>query len=91
MRASEIDARVKELRELRNLEAELRAAIAAVEESLKAAMLLKNTDVLNGQECRVMWKTVVSSRFDSTEFRLTHADLFRQYSKSVTSRRLVIA
>ena len=43
MSANEIDAKVKELRELRNLEAELRAAIADVEESLKAAMLLKNT------------------------------------------------
>ena len=91
MSANEIDAKVKELRELRNLEAEPKAAIANVEESLKAAMLLKNTDVLNGLEYKVMWKTIVSSRFDSTAFKLTPADLFRQYSKSVTSRRLVIA
>ena len=53
MCANEIDAKVKKLRELRNLEA--------------------------------------GSRFDSTAFRLTHADPFRQYSKCVTSRRLVIA
>ena len=91
MSANEIDAKVKELRELRNLETEIRSAIADVEESLKAAMLLKNTDVLNGQECKVMWKTIVSSRFDSTSFKLTHADLFAQFSRSSTSRRLVIA
>ena len=91
MSTIELTSKIKELRELRNLEAELKAAIADVEESLKAAMLLKNTDVLNGQECKVMWKTIVSSRFDSIAFKLTHADLFRQYSKSVTSRRLVIA
>ena len=91
MSANEIDAKVKELRELRNLEAEIRTAITDVEESLTAAMLLKNTDVLNGLEYKVMWKTVVSSRFDLTAFQLPHANLFRQYSKSVTSRRLVIA
>ena len=53
MRANEIDAKVKKLRELRNLEA--------------------------------------GSRFDSTAFRLTHADLFAQFSRSSTSRRFVIA
>ena len=37
------------------------------------------------------WKTIVTSRFDSAAFRLTHAELFRQYSKATTSRRLVIA
>lgn len=37
------------------------------------------------------WKTIVTSSFDSVAFRLTHAELFRQYSKATTSRRLVIA
>ena len=43
MRANEIDAKVKKLRELRSPEAEIRSAIADVEEFLKTAMLLKNT------------------------------------------------
>ena len=91
MSANEIDAKVKELRELRNLEAELRAAIADVEESLKAAMLLKNTDVLIGQECRVMWKTVVSSRFDSTAFKKAMPELAERFTRSSTSRRFTVA
>ena len=44
----EIDAKVKELRELRNMEAEVKSAITAIEDSLKAEMLAKNTDVLSG-------------------------------------------
>lgn len=87
----EVDAKVKELRELRNLEAEVRAEITAIEDDLKAEMLAKNTDVLNGQDCMVSWKTVIISRFDSAAFKLSHADLFRQYSKATTSRRFVIA
>ena len=87
----EIDAKVKELRELRNMEAEVKSAITAIEDSLKAEMLAKNTDVLSGKDYTITWKTVTTNRFDSAAFKLTHADLFRQYSKSVTSRRLVIA
>lgn len=90
MSINELDARVKTLRELRNMEAEIRSEIAAIEDSLKAAMLIGNTDTLIGRECSVTWKTIVTSRFDSKNFKLSHADLYQQYSKPSTSRRLVI-
>lgn len=91
MNTYDIDAKVKELRELRDLEAEVKAEITAIEDDLKAEMLAQNTDVLSGQDCMVSWKTIITSRFDSAAFKLTHADLFRQFSKATTSRRFVIA
>ena len=91
MSIHELDAKVKNLRELRNFEAEVKSEITAIEDELKAEMLARNTDTLQGQGCIVTWITIVTSRFDSTAFRLTHAELFRQYSKATTSRRLVIA
>lgn len=91
MNTYDIDAKVRELRELRDLEAEVKAEITAIEDDLKAEMLAQNTDVLSGQDCMVSWKTVITSRFDSAAFKLTHADLFRQFSKATTSRRFVIA
>ena len=87
----EFDAKVSELRELRDMEAEVKSAITAIEDALKAEMLAKNTDVLAGKDCTVTWKTIVTNRFDSAAFKLTHADLFAQFSRSSTSRRLVIA
>ena len=87
----EIDAKVKELRELRDMEAEVKSAITAIEDSLKAEMLAKNTDVLSGKDYTITWKTVITNRFDSAAFKLTQADLFAQFSRSSTSRRLVIA
>ena len=87
----EVDAKVKELRELRDMEAEVKSAIAVIEDSLKAEMLAKNTEVLAGTDYRVTWKTVVTNRFDSAAFKLTHADLFAQFSRSTTTRRYVIA
>ena len=91
MSIHEIDAKVSELRELRDMEAEVKSAITAIEDALKAEMLAKNTDVLAGKDCTVTWKTIVTNRFDSAAFKLTHADLFSQFSRSSTSRRLVIA
>ena len=69
----------------------MKSAIAVIEDSLKAEMLAKNTEVLAGTDYRVTWKTVVTNRFDSAAFKLTHADLFAQFSRSTTTRRFVIA
>lgn len=87
----EIDAKVKELKELRDMEAEVKSSIAAIEDSLKAEMLAKNTDVLSGKDCLITWKTIITNRFDSAAFKLTHADLFNQFNRSTTTRRFVIA
>ena len=91
MGINELDAKVRELRELRNFEAEVKSEITAIEDEIKAAMLAQNTDTLHGQESTVTWKTIITSRFGSAAFKLTHADLFKQYTKATTSRRLVIA
>ena len=40
----EIDAKVKELKELRDMEAEVKSSIAAIEDSLKAEMLAKDAE-----------------------------------------------
>jgi len=91
MSINELDAKVMELRELRNMEAEVKAEITAVEDALKAEMLARNTETLNGNSCIITWKTVTTTRFDSAAFKLTHAELFTQYSKATTSRRFVIS
>lgn len=87
----EIDAKAKELKELRDMEAEVKSSIAAIEDSLNAEMLAKNTDVLSGKDYLITWKTIITNRFDSAAFKLTHADLFAQFSRSTTTRRFVIA
>lgn len=48
MSIHELDAKVKDLRELRNFEAEIKAEIAVIEDELKAEMLARNTDTLRG-------------------------------------------
>ena len=64
MSTHELDAKVKELRELRNFEAEVKSEITAIEDEIKAEMLTQNTDTLRGKESMVTWKTIITSRFD---------------------------
>ena len=87
----DLDNKVKELRELRNLEAELKAEITGIEDEIKSEMLARQVEVLEGKTCKITWKTITTTRFDSTSFKVTHADLFAQYSKATTSRRFVIS
>lgn len=91
MSIHELDAKVKELQELRNMEAELKAEITSIEDDIKAEMLAQNTELLTGQNCKISWKTIVTTRFDSAAFKLTHADLFQQFSKATTTRRFIIS
>lgn len=91
MTANEVDSKVNELRSLRGFEAEVREAIKNIETLLKAEMTERGTDILEGRESIVNWKTFVTTRFDSAAFKLSHADLFQQYSRATTSRRFVIA
>lgn len=39
----------------------MKSEITAIEDELKAEMLARNTDTLQGQDCTVTWKTVVTS------------------------------
>ena len=87
----ELDSKVNELRELRNLEAELKSEITAIEDEIKAEMVAKQVEVLEGTSCKITWKTITTTRFDSAAFKATHADLFAQYSRATTSRRFIIS
>lgn len=91
MSINELDAKVKELQELRTMDAELKAEITSIEDEIKSEMLAQNTELLTGQNCKISWKTIATTRFDSAAFKLTYADLFQQFSKATTTRRFIIS
>lgn len=65
----EPDAKVDELRELRNFESEIKAAISLIEDALKSEMLRRNTDVLSGNNCLVTWKPIRQAIVDEVSAR----------------------
>ena len=83
-----MEAKVKELMELRRMKEELEAEITTMEDEIKQVMGEEET--LLAGAYKVLWKAVTTSRFDSTKFKKDHAELAAAYMKTTTARRFII-
>ena len=83
-----MEAKVKELMELKRMKEELDAEITAMEDEIKSVMGEEET--LLAGAFKVTWKMITSSRFDSTRFKKEHADLAAAYTKTTTARRFCV-
>ena len=91
MSTTNINERVKELKELQRMSDELDAEIEAIKDELKAEMAARNTDEILTSEYKLRYKEVSSSRFDTTSFKNKYVDLYNQFVKVTTSKRFTIA
>lgn len=83
-----MEAKIKELMELKRMKEELEAEIAGMEDEIKAVMGEEET--LLAGAFKVTWTAYTSSRFDSARFRKDHADLAAAYTKTTTTRRFSV-
>ena len=91
MATNELIAKLNELSELRRMAEELNAEIEGVQDAIKAHMTAIDADTLTGADYKITWKTVTSSRFDSTAFKKAMPELAERFTKSTTSRRFIVA
>ena len=91
MSTVELTSKVQELKELKAMADSLQAEIATIEDAIKAEMTARDTEELQAGIFKVRWTTVISNRFDTTAFKLTHKDLYTQYTKQSTTRRFSVA
>ncbi len=91
MSVNEIESKVKELRELRRMQEDLAAEIAALEDSLKGHMDTHGMDTLLGMDWKITWKSVTSNRLDSTALKKELPDIAARFMKQTTARRFVLA
>lgn len=87
----EIVSKIKELKELEELKAELETELEALKDEIKAEMLKQNTEELTAGQYIVRWTNVLSNRFDSTAFKKVMPDVYKAYTKQVTSRKFSIS
>lgn len=91
MSVDTMDAKVKELRELRRMQEELAAEIEAIQDELKAHMDAHGMDTLLGFDWRITWKSVTSNRLDTTDLKKELPDIAARFMKQSTVRRLLLA
>lgn len=91
MSMNELEQKVTELRELRRMQDDLAAEIAAAEDDLKAYMAANNADTLHGPSFKITWKEVTSSRLDSKALKAAAPTIWEQFTRITTTRRFIVA
>ena len=91
MSINELTANVSELRELRRMADEIQAEIDAIQDKIKAHMNATGVDTLAGADYKITWKTVSSSRFDTTAFKKENPEIAALYTKTTTTRRFTVS
>lgn len=86
-----MNAKVKELRELKRMQDELAAEIEAIQDEIKGHMTAQDTDTLTGTDWKITWKAATSNRLDTTALKKARPDVAAQYTRQTTTRRFVLA
>ena len=91
MTKKEIIAQIELMNEWERVIEEAKAEVEAIKDSIKAEMADRDLDELEAGSYIVRYKTVATSRFDSTAFKKTYEDLYKAFLKLSTSRRFSIS
>ena len=91
MSTNELSSKIEALREWENVIAEAQAEAEAIRDVLKSEMTLRNVEELEAGQYIIRWTSVLSQRFDTTAFKKVMPEVYKAYTKQVSSRRFSIA
>ena len=73
------------------LAAKVKAKADAIRDNIKAEMERQAVEELICGQYIVRYTSVISNRFDSTTFKRLYADLYKDFTKPVSSRRFTVS
>ena len=91
MSTIEITSNIEALKDLESLIEEAKAEAEALRDEIKTEMLNRDTEELEAGQYIVRWTSVLTQRFDTTAFKKVMPDVYKAYTKQVSSRRFSIA
>ena len=91
MSTNELTNKIEALQEWERLMEEAKAEAEAIRDEIKQELLNRNTEELEAGAFIVRWTSVLSQRFDTTAFKKVMPEVYKAYTKQVTSRRFSIA
>ncbi len=86
---SEIESKVRELRELQALIEEAQAEAEAIKDAIKAQM--GDSEELRAGEYKITWKSVTTARIDTTALKKALPDVAQAFTRETTTRRFCVA
>lgn len=85
-----IVSKIEQLNELEALIEEAKAEAENLRDEIKAEMLKRNTEEMEVGKYVVRWTETISNRFDTTAFKKLFPDVYKEFTKVVSSRRFSI-
>lgn len=85
-----IVSKIEQLKELEELIEEAKAEAEKIKDEIKAEMKKRNTEEMVIGKYIVRWTEVLSNRFDSTNFKKLFPNVYKDFTKQVSSRRFSI-
>lgn len=89
MSEKELTAKIRDLRELQRMAEEANAIAESLKDEIKQAM--GDREELTAGDYKVTWRTVTSSRIDTTALRKAAPELAAAFTRVTASRRFVIS
>ena len=87
----EMISKIEQMKELEALIEEAKAEVETLKDEIKAEMLKQDTEELEAGKYIVRWTSVLSNRFDSTAFKKVMPEVYKAYTKPVSSRRFSVS
>ena len=91
MSTKELTNKIESLRDLESLIEEAKAEAETLRDEIKSEMMLRDVEEMSIGQYIVRFTSVLSNRFDTTDFKRAYADLYKQYTKQTASRRFTIS
>ena len=91
MSRNELLTKIESLNEWEKLIADAQAEAESLRDEIKAEMLNRNTEEMEAGQYIVRWTSVLTQRFDTTAFKKVMPEVYKEYTKQVSSRRFSIA
>ena len=91
MSTTELTAQIESLRALEELIEEAKTEAETLRDAIKQEMLNRDTEELSAGQYIVRWTSVLSQRFDTTAFKKVMPEVYKAYTKQVSSKRFTIS
>lgn len=91
MSKNELISMIETMNNYDDLAAKAKAKADAIRSAIKAEMEERDTEELTAGNYIIRYTSVISNRFDSTTFKRLYADLYKDFTKPVSSRRFTVS
>lgn len=91
MSTIDLEIKITKMQEWEALAEEAKAEAEALRDEIKAELSNRNAEEVTTGKYIIRWTSVLSQRFDSTAFKKAMPEVYKAFTKQVSSRRFSVS